>query len=431
MTLERALLAGILAGIGLPFVLAAASAACGNDPYTFAPLGEGGVAETSTLDAPTPIGRDARAPTDHGTLAAAPTVEIADTACKPRGGTPIAVDGIINNSSGDGGVEAGDAGAPPASIGPVVATVRIGTRRAAQLTGSGGVLLFDADGANASSTPVVAGEVGNVVASEGTALGVAAYAGNAVRYARFDAQGQAVGAPLIITTEVTSGMAIAGGGGRALVVWSSTDAVRARVVRDGVVAAAPFDIASKAATTFFTATAVSDGADGFGVAWSGSRGPSAYELRFGHARDGSADVPDVELLTSKSPYSVVQVARTADGYALLYNAPGSSVFVARLDGSGKPLGPLMRLAGATLGWGIAAQGSEIGVVARRSTGEIQFRSFAANGAALGDWVCFEPSTGDPDLQATIDSDPVGYAVVYRSSAHTNSLVRLDRLGTGP
>jgi hypothetical protein len=431
MTTTRALLAGLVAGLGLPFGFAALSAACSDRPTTRAVLGEAGLIETSRADVPAPpVSRDARASSDRGTLAGATVVEIPDTPCKPHGGTSVVVE--CGSGLDDGGTDGSEAGggSPAGSIGPIVTTVRVDARRAAQVIGSGGALLFDSDGASPSSALLLAGETGNAIGSEGALLGVAGFTSEGVRYARFDAQGRPVGLAQAITTEPATTVAVAGGGGRALVVWSSTDSVRARSLREGVVAGASFDVATNAATTFFTASIAYDGADGFGVAWSGARGPGAYELRFGHARDVSADLPDVELLTAMSPYSVVQIARTGTGYALLYNAPAGA-FLARLDGKGEPVGALMRLAGATMGWGVAAQGSEIGVVARRSTGEIEFRSFAANGAALGDWVCFDAPSGDPELAAAIDSDAVGYAIVYRNPAHTNSLVRLDRLGTGP
>jgi len=155
-----------------------------------------------------------------------------------------------------------------------------------------------------------------------------------------------------------------------------------------------------------------------------------------------ADRAGLELLAGPSQFGVAKLVRIPTGYALLYNASGA-VFLAFLGDDGKPTSAVRRLAGATVGWDVAvgAGGAELGVVARRASGEAEFRPFStADGHAIGGWVCLDaPSVGDPDQRAAIDADPGaagdagagGYAVVYRTPARVEGLARFDHLGTGP
>lgn len=428
-----------VAGVGL-VGLARVATGCGDPTYEESHLVtvEAGVPDASNdaLVAPRDTavddgGHDDEQETsvgDRGTLVAAGEVAVADTTCAARGGTFAAL-------GPDPGADAGDADGGPAALDPVVGTFLVGARRALALAGSEGALLVDADGQNLSTTTLVAGTSGAVVASEGTNLGVAAANGTSeVVYARFDATGQAVGAPMTVTgSELRTNVALGAGGGHALVVWTTETAVRARGVDDGVLGTTAFDLASPAATSFFLASAAFDGADGFGVAYSAAGSAGAYAMTFVHAKSAGPDPGGaVLLLESARPIGLAALARTSAGYALLFNAPGPAVDLVLLDAGGHPTTPVQRLEGASTGWALAVNGGELGVVAGRASGEVEFRPFsAADAHALGSWVCLDAASQDPDERATVDADGAGYAVVYRRPSRGEALVRFDHLGTGP
>jgi hypothetical protein len=194
--------------------------------------------------------------------------------------------------------------------------------------------------------------------------------------------------------------------------------------------AAAFDVVSRAATAFFCGSVAADGAGGFGLAWAGSAGAAAYELHFAHVTSGGAVDASGTLLSTPRPIAVAALARTPDAFALLYNVAGSSAYLALVGTDGKPTGPARLLGGASSGWGLAANGASLGVVARRQAG-VAFRPLSAAGQASGDWVCLDGASDDRDQTAAIDADGAGFAVVYRSPARIETLARFDATGTGP
>jgi hypothetical protein len=86
------------------------------------------------------------------------------------------------------------------------------------------------------------------------------------------------------------------------------------------------------------------------------------------------------------------------------------------------------LDGAAYGWDLAVLGTELGVVAKRPTGEPQFRPLDAAGAPTGPWVCLEGPIADPFQQVAIDADGTGYAIVYRDPDGAEQLLKLNHLG---
>jgi hypothetical protein len=102
-----------------------------------------------------------------------------------------------------------------------------------------------------------------------------------------------------------------------------------------------------------------------------------------------------------------------------------------LDGAGKATGTVRNFLGASVPFDIAAQGSEVGILAQRASGEVEFRPLAADGHPLGGWICLDGPSTDPFEFASIDTEQsTGYAVLYRTPGYAETLVRFDHLGVG-
>jgi hypothetical protein len=138
------------------------------------------------------------------------------------------------------------------------------------------------------------------------------------------------------------------------------------------------------------------------------------------------------IASTTTQYQILRIVPTPAGYALLLGiyAP-SSTFVVALDSTGAPSSVVHAFANASFGFDLAAQGGELGLLAQRSTQEVEFRPLGDDGAPLGGWVCLDgPSTNAFEL-ASVDGDGTAdYAVVYRTPANDETLVRFDHLGTG-
>ena len=369
----------------------------------------------SSADGPTPLrdagGGDAR---DAGDPPPLPTVHEPDTACSAPGGTL----GVVYASS------------PTAfdSLG------KVGSRRVASGRDLEGFVLFDLDGANASTTPTRLG-VGDRSASSGTNIGTFAAVSPGLQYGLFDTSGASVGTPVTITEEASAtNQALGRGGDGALLVWSTASEVRAATVNGtGALSSQKFELELPSAKGAFLASVAYDGAK-YGVAWSVRGDDNRYRTRVVIASSTGLLAPARTILVSTQAHSLAGIAHVGTGFVVVVNLsdPSPTPILFTLDAAAAPVGSARLLDGTAAVYGMATQGTELGVVALRNDQRIEFRPFSSAGSPLGPWVCLDAvGPVSLDLSAAIDSDGAGYAILHRAADDALKLRRFDHLGTGP
>jgi hypothetical protein len=408
------------AALALLVACGSAAAACGDDDNAPArPAGDGGV----PVDADVPI-IDATPPSaDAGTFS---VEDVADTPCATRGGSlreVFAADATKHR---------------PLGMAPV------GARRAMRT--DDGVLLMDADGANASdlvpTSTLAVGEIG----STPNVLGAIGPDAINLSLARFDSSGAPSGGAITVAGRAT-GFGVGGGEGRLLVAWAADFELHAAAYGEqGDVLAPPFTFRSNTAEIDGALFAVAHaGGEEFGVAFTGEYG-GTHRLAFTRVSTSKRSSTSYTLLLGMDPLRLVGMARVESKFALLFErkiAGATEILLTVLDAAGRFTGPTRRLVGVRRAFGVASSGGEIGVVVWRAAasgaepGEtspdaIEFRSFDNAGAPLGDWVCLDEPFTTPtiDVGAAIAAEDNGYTVLMRTPKHAVSMARFDRRGTG-
>jgi hypothetical protein len=352
--------------------------------------------------------------------------DVDDTPCVRIGGTTVPI-------------SAGLAGGAP----PFRSLQTVGARRVADLVSGAGYLTFDADGSNAMSafgrTTIAAGSAassGNAFFFGGTAAGV--------DFLVCDANGAPQGQPVSLSGETPTTVALGASASGALLAWGGSNGVRGRGV-DGTAPAGngAFDLALTNLTGQLSVSVIDDGNGLFAFVFSGDNGADIYQTVFGRATTTQRAGDPVATFTGTTPRQVVQLAKTMNGYALLFTAGGAAPFagLAILDSTGS-VASIGRLLGASGGLALAVQGSELGVTATRATTTEQeggptfpayapeFRAFDQTGAPLGPWVCLQDPTPNSAIDAVLTADGAGYAALINASDGTAKLARFDHLGTG-
>jgi hypothetical protein len=262
-----------------------------------------------------------------------------------------------------------------------------------------------------------------------------------------DQNGMPQGDPVQLAGETPSDIGVVGvgaGASGALVAWGAASGVRGRGVEGTAVAGAgPFDLALTDLTGELSLSIVDEGNGLFAFAFSGDNGGDVYQTVFGRATTTHGAGDPVAVFTGSTPRQVVQLAKTASGYALLIAAGGAQPFagLVLLDSLGG-VTSIRRLLGTSGALGLAVQGNELGVTAIRATVNDpeggasfpvyapEFRAFDPTGAPLGPWVCLADATPNSAVDAVLTADGAGYAALMNASDGSAQLVRFDHLGTG-
>ena len=352
--------------------------------------------------------------------------DVADTPCVPRGGS-LAV------------VLAGGGDASPAA--PLFRSLqRAGDRRLADTADGSGFVLFDADGSNAKRV-TAALPAGGTTALGGQIVRGGKAAVDVAAAQSYDLTGIPAGNPVTLANEAVDGLAIGADDQSALVVWATKNAVRGRGVTKGAAAGdGGYDLALGAIVNA-PSMAVSSVKSGlFAVVFSGDDTGSRYQTAFGRGSATARIGDPSNLFTGAMPRSVVGLARTPAGFAVLVTvADGANPYAMLVltDAGGHKTSAGLKLLGTREARGVAVNGSEIGVLAHRREGTafesrsaVEFRAFDVAGAPLGPWVCLEPPGDETELGGGIVADGTGYAAIFRAADGSASLARFDRLGTG-
>lgn len=308
---------------------------------------------------------------------------------------------------------------------------RVADRRVAGGRFAGGFVTFGLDGSSPTPVPVAPFE-SSLVASEGTTLGVAGFFNGTAAFRRYAADESPLGGVVTIDTGAVSVLAVGGGDGASAVLVSDGGVVRVRRVWPAGTVGPLLPLSIESEPPLVGVTARIDYGDGsFGAAWAGGRADGSFLSRFARVAPDGSSAPLVELTGPSAAHWISAITRTPTGHALLLSggSPPDAAYLVLLDPGGKVVSAARKLGGASYGYGIAALGTEIGVVAKRTSGEAAFRRFSADGASLGPWVCLDQPSMDSFDMAGIDADGAGWAIVYRTPQGAEVLLRLDATGT--
>jgi hypothetical protein len=355
--------------------------------------------------------------------------DVADTPCAPRGGS-LAV--VLPSAS-----------APPVGYRSLQ---RAGERRVADAADGSGFVVLDANGAGGArvaSAPLGPATTA-VLGSQIVLGGRTGENQNKAFVHAFDPNGSALGAPVFLANEYpdTIGVVAAAADDAAvLVAWTTGAGVRARGFASGAAAgdgAYTIAVTSKLHDPSLAVSSVQSGL--FAVAFSGDNGGSEYQTAFGRGSTTRRIGDPSNLFTGVVPRTVVGLARTPSGFALLVTVNDGADPYAMLvltDAGGRRQSAGLKLIGTVEGSALAVNGSEIGVLAKRregtafaSTTAMEFRAFDLSGAPIAPWVCVEPPGSARLAGGGIVAESNGYAALVPSSDGTTSLARFDHLGTG-
>lgn len=360
-------------------------------------------------------------------------VDIPDTPCATRGGA-LAV--VL------------PAGSDPSAAPPSFRSLHdVGGRRVADTTDGSGFVVFDADGKNAKlvdATPIPAG-ASTVLGSQilfGGKGGKSVI--NRAVLQPYDANGAAAGASVQLSNELPdtiNGVATGADDKAALLVWTTSHAVRARGFAGGAAAGdGAYDLAltSKLNAPTMAVSSVQSGL--FAVVFSGDDTSSGYQTAFGRGSSTARAGDPSNLFSGSVPRSVVGLVRTTSGFALLVtvnDAANPYAMLVLTNAGGRRTSAGLKLLGASEASAIAVNGAEIGVLAHRREGSAfeskrttEFRAFDLAGKPLGPWVCMEPPGDASPLGGGLVAEGNGYAAIFQAADGSTSLARFDHLGTG-
>jgi hypothetical protein len=414
---------GACAALGLLFAAACSS---GHEPGASDPRLDADIPEVNAAEGGA---REAAAPPPAGYDGGVGLglADVADTPCAMRGGglavvlpPPVDVNAALPVSLRRLGV--------------------IGARRAAETTDASGFVVFDADGKNAKLVPSTL--------ANGTAVIVGSqllYAGHNEEDFELDIQPHdANGTPSAVASDLADedpeGVAGGADGNAALFVWANgfSKTIRARGFGAAPTGTAPYDLA-RGALIGLPSIAVSTVKDGlFAVVFSGE-GPGASQTVFGRGSTTARIGDPSELFSGDVKRTVVGLARTPAGFAVLLTVLDDAEPYAMLvltDAGGRRTSAGLKLLGTRGAAALAVQGSEIGVLAERradgAASTVEFRPFDVSGAPVGPWVCLDAPgvNGVADRGGGLVADGSGYSAVFRANDGSISLARFDHLGTG-
>lgn len=295
-----------------------------------------------------------------------------------------------------------------------------------------GFVTFGLDGSFPSASVVGLDLDFDLIASEGTTIGLATAASNAVRFQRYGADEAPIGTPVPLGAAVGAGMAIAGDDatGGSIVIWADPMNMNARFVNAAGVASPAFTFAEGLSTKAVTTSATKSGTS-FAVAWSTVENGTAH-ARFARLTSSGLVGSIVDIAGPAYSLYVLKLITTPNGHALLLHS-GNLAFdtlVVLLDVEGHAVGPARRFLGTTYAMDIAPLGNNFGLLAKRADGAAAFRLLDGAATASGAWKCLDAPSDDVLDQAGIDADGTGWAIVYRTPLGGEKFVRTNLTGTG-
>jgi hypothetical protein len=342
---------------------------------------------------------------------------------------------------------------PSAPFDPIIGLSTLGAKRLVQR--SSGFLTMEPDGTGLSATIA-----SSRAAAALDATTIAAVSGDTAGplLSLYNADGtpkkiglRAYDSPPYATT-------VAGGGSEGVMVWGSPFGVFARGIATTDFMAPPFPVASSGAVGGFAASVARRDTGEFAVAFSGFVPDETKESRLSFVRVTTTGriAQGFHLEIGATTRRVVQLVPRATGWALLfeYGTPART-HLALLDAEGRLDGPVHRLVGTSLGYGLASSGGELAVLALHDASSstpdggiadagdggadasttapplprVAIRPFDAKGAPLGDWTCVGDGVDSHGgTEGALLGEDNGYAIAYPRANADVAFVRVDRRG---
>lgn len=339
-------------------------------------------------------------------------VDVPDTACETLSGTVVEL--YPDNSN-----------APAIGTLSQVNGKRLGAGRFVP-----GFVTFGLDGSAPSASVVGLDPDFDLVASEGSTIGLVTSDAVTIRFQRYSSADVPVGGPLMLGNSKGAGLTIAGGAnGGSLMVWADTTSLTAQYVDAAGTLGSPFPFAEGIAVTSIDTSLVRSGNE-FALAWS-VIDKGIARARFVRLSPTGVVGNIVELTGDSFKHYVVKLTKTMTGYALLLHSGGFSfdTIVVILDAQGQVVGSARRFPGTKFAMDLAAQGANLGLVAKRADGVTEFRALNAQADPTGNWKCIDGASLDSFDQAAIDADGNGWAIVYRTPGGGEKFVKTNLTGT--
>jgi hypothetical protein len=409
-------------------LVAHAGVGCGDDDNAppskldGGPASDGALAEGATIDATLPD-------PDAGAFT---IVDVADTPCAAR--------------------SAGTVLFASAAFDPIISLSTFGTKRIAQR--SSGFLLMEADG---SSPTAMIAESRAAAALDGTTIAAVSTDSLGPLLGLYDASGAAKATGLRAYDSPPYGLTIGAADGEGLMVWGSPFGVFARGVAVTDYIGPAFPVSGSGAVGSFAASVVRKPSGEFGAAFSGVTPDETKDARLSFVRMTTTGriAQGFHLESGTTPRRVVQLVSRENGWALLvgYGATERAHLVL-LDAEGRLDGPVYRLAGTSLGYGLASSGGELAVFAlhdapsstdagagdagdggsdasapNAALPRVAVRPFDAKGAPLGEWSCFGDGVDSHGgTEGAILGEDNGYAIAFPKANGDVAFARIDRRG---
>jgi hypothetical protein len=342
----------------------------------------------------------------------------------------------------------------------VLSLSAIGSRRVAQR--KSGFVIMDADGSNPTATITSSRAA---AALDATTIAAVSTDGAGPLLSLYDANGAPKATGLLAYDAPPYGLTVTGGGSEGLMVWGSAFGVFARGIAPTTFMAPAFPVASSGAVGSFAASIARRANGEFAVAFSGITPDTDEEARLSFVRMTTTGriAQGFHLEIGKAPRRVVQLVPRTNGWALLVDYGISQrAHLVLLDAEGRLDGPVYRLGGASIGYGLASSGGELAVLALHdapssSDGGVTdagvndagdaaagdaastttpsglrraaFRALDEKGAALGDWTCFGDGVDSHGgTEGAILGEDNGYTLAFPKANGDVVIARVDRRG---
>lgn len=346
-----------------------------------------------------------------------PVVEEPDTECASPTATPIAV-------------------LPAGSDAGLTRVERLGAGWAA--SGSLGFIGFDDAGGTLAPLTSLTEDAIHAVGVEGATLAMAGVDDEAdpqqILFARFDATGVPVVAPVPLWTAASLSSLVGSGPSGSLVAFIAEQDPRlggpqglvASFVDAAGTASPAFELTQRGIDFIFTGSAVAAGS-GFALAWSigDTTSSESYFLR---ASTTGPEGDPVAIALSEGRHRIVRMLPHGGGFALILQGgiPYEAAFVVFLDANGVVVPPAHQYLGAQRALDLAVGPDGLGLVALRSDGVPAFRPLDAVGVPTGPWVCLDGATE----HVGVASDGPGWAILRENADLSVDLLRVDAAGDG-
>lgn len=314
---------------------------------------------------------------------------------------------------------------PANAISPLLGLQRAGESWLARGVWESGFVLFDDDGAHASSEFITTGALDRVAAS-GDVIHVATVDTEGVKARRYRMTGAPLSDVIRLSDEQPDEVAIGYSFASALAFWSTPTRVVARAIGERGPMGDGFELESNVRKDDIRIALASSVSAPLAVSWSDRRvADSHYRTFFVRAsKDGVESVPRT-LFSGLERQHVIALRETGSGYVLLLEIE-QIPWIVPLSSFGDRMGPAHRLMGITRAHDLSVgHNGDMLLAALRDDGRDALMLLDSEGAPKSDWHCIHAYPSDTEHVVSVAENGDGFAVLYRSVIAQELLYRVD------